>query len=113
MSGGARIPSTTLGRTNDLASTKTSLGTSTFQETLGRTISSDPKASFTTLSRVLQSNEVPLGQRVEALKQIAHKIISNPNHPFSHIEAEVRSDMIESVATVMAGSHIKLPAGMG
>lgn len=114
MTGGARIPSANFGRTSDVSSNKpANTASAPFQETLGRAITSDPKASFTTLSRVLQNNEVSYGNRVDGFRQIAHRIISNPSHPYAHIEAQVRNEMINNVAEALAGSHLKLKSDLG
>ncbi len=72
----------------------------------------DLKTSFASLSRVLQTNDPSYGKRVESFRQIAEKIIASPTHPYSRIEGEVRSDMINSVADVMARSSLKVPQGM-
>lgn len=110
MAGGARITTRPTVNTTTLSSDKTSRSTGkSFQEALGRTLASEPKVSFTGLSRVLQTGEVPHSQRVEAFKLIADKIISNPAHPYSGLEAGVRAAMIDSVAEAMASSHYKIP----
>lgn len=66
----------------------------------------DPKGFLTSLDRIVQaSGEIHAGQRTQFFRSIIEGVISHPSHPFSKLEADIRKDMIESLAGELAESH--------
>lgn len=78
-----------------------------FQRVLGERVAGrDPKTFLTGLDKIVQaSGELHAGQRVQFFRTIVEGIVSHPSHPFSKLEADIRKDMIESVAGELAESH--------
>lgn len=67
------------------------------------------KTYFDGLRGVTHADALSYGQRLEAFRVIIQKIVLSPVNPYSKIEKDLRSEMIESVAEVLADSPHPLP----
>jgi|GEM_PF-2961261 len=64
---------------------------------------------FDSLRGVTHAGELSHSQRLEAFRVIIQKIVLSPVNPYSKIEKDLRNEMIESVAEVLADSPHPLP----
>jgi hypothetical protein len=72
-------------------------------------IAGDLRNYFRNLAGLTQSASLTSGQRLEAFRLITEQIIASPSNPYSKIESDLRKEMIESVADVLADSPLSLP----
>src|SRR4030095_767533 len=67
------------------------------------------RSYFDILRGLTQASELSHSQRLEVFRVIIQKIVLSPVNPYSKIEKDLRNEMIESVAEVLADSPHPLP----
>ena len=72
-------------------------------------LTGDLRNHFKNLTGLTQSASLTSGQRLEAFRLITEQIIASHSNPYSKIESDLRKEMIESIADVLADSPLPLP----
>ncbi len=67
------------------------------------------QASLLALQSMIGSGGVQKRKRKEIIEDLTRSIIENPLHPCSHIESDLRQNMIESIVDALVEAPLPLP----